>query len=728
MASQRAEALRRIWVLARGVLGASPQPLSPQHLAAALRSGQPAGRLEAAQLLVAQGVAGASFHAELTAALQDDEAWLVRVAAAKALGCLAVLNSWDGAAAAAVAIALATGLDDSYWAVREAAAEALGLLGDAGAPQTPALERALLEDHICAVRAAAARALCRLRTAAAPHSAALASALRGDRDPRVRLHAADALRRLSAAAFETATDVELVWEASVAALADPCSPVRSAAAGVLGALGLGKSESALVAVLRDDSDWEVRRAAAQALGAFGEGATAVAASALARGVADGHELVAAAAAAALGELGASAAPQALTLAAALQHKSGAVRAAGRRALRAAAAAPRGESLEGRAAQLQVWAANNVWSVAVEPYARKFAAELHSNDDATKSSAEEALAALGALALPWLVAGVIRSKDGAFAARMLAMRGLSCTGVLPTDLACSFLAEWIYGPSAEVLPVSGLQLLRLQRPRYDIAHNMQWAVLRKDDGLCFLVFRGSETSFDWIENGSVMLREVEVPGWGGLLLHSGYWGSAQNEGGRVLQALSTAAEERPIERLVLCGGSKGGANALALAVWLLLQHDQAKPCPYKELSVVIFGAPNIVGRGSVQHGSAEALQWLRDTLRGRAPRSKSWLFTEDPVPAFASNRSKKVVTQYSRPLNRVASWARWLRPEAFKKAHGYLRELLDLTETLEPLLPEEHLVLAQAPKRESHFDASVHPQLNYTEALCRRLLAAELPPH
>jgi len=65
--------------------------------------------------------------------------------------------------------------------------------------------------------------------------------------------------------------------------------------------------------------------------------------------------------------------------------------------------------------------------------------------------------------------------------------------------------------------------------------------------------------------------------------------------------------------------------------------------------------------------------------------------------------------------------RWLRPQAYKRASKYLEELVDLTSTFEPLLPERLLASSSTVPSRDKFDVSVHHQLNYTEALSRFLL-------
>lgn len=92
--------------------------------------------------------------------------------------------------------------------------------------------------------------------------------------------------------------------------------------------------------------------------------------------------------------------------------------------------------------------------------------------------------------------------------------------------------------------------------------------------------------------------------------------------------------------------------------------------------------------------------------------------------MASKRSKQVVKHYVQDATNVMKLFRWFRPAAYSKAAQYINEVLDLAETLRPVLPEEHLTLLQGSRAEA-FDASLHPQINYTEALCRRWLSSQL---
>lgn len=69
--------------------------------------------------------------------------------------------------------------------------------------------------------------------------------------------------------------------------------------------------------------------------------------------------------------------------------------------------------------------------------------------------------------------------------------------------------------------------------------------------------------------------------------------------------------------------------------------------------------------------------------------------------------------------------RWLKPDAYEKIAKYFGQLFDLARTLEPVLPEDYLrpplTGGAAAGTPGDFDISVHPQINYTEALCQRLL-------
>merc|ERR1712039_728075 len=68
---------------------------------------------------------------------------------------------------------------------------------------------------------------------------------------------------------------------------------------------------------------------------------------------------------------------------------------------------------------------------------------------------------------------------------------------------------------------------------------------------------------------------------------------------------------------------------------------------------------------------------------------------------------------------------WMRPEAYKRARKYFGEMMELAQLFQPVLPEEHLEPSNAQRAQAKFDASVHPQFNYTEALCRRMLPTGL---
>eukprot|EP00933_Yihiella_yeosuensis_P045267 TRINITY_DN40624_c0_g1_i1.p1 TRINITY_DN40624_c0_g1~~TRINITY_DN40624_c0_g1_i1.p1 ORF type:complete len:214 (+),score=36.84 TRINITY_DN40624_c0_g1_i1:27-644(+) len=164
---------------------------------------------------------------------------------------------------------------------------------------------------------------------------------------------------------------------------------------------------------------------------------------------------------------------------------------------------------------------------------------------------------------------------------------------------------------------------------------------------------------------------------------------------------------------------------------------------KELLVIIFGTPSIAGGGNnaeLSHhwqetfSPGESLNKLRELLRQWAPSSRSWAFDEDPVPALAGRDSRAVMADVlPKRDSRTIRFFKWLQPEMYEKAKGFIRQAVDVSSTLEPLLPMAPKV--HPPPRSAadtrpngneggsgvRFDASVHPQLNYTEALCRKLL-------
>ncbi|CAJ1405088.1 unnamed protein product [Effrenium voratum] len=372
-----------------------------------------------------------------------------------------------------------------------------------------------------------------------------------------------------------------------------------------------------------------------------------------------------------------------------------------------------------------------WAAAIAQKVWRLAADLKSPQASV--SAERYLTLLGPAAGICLASEVIKAKAVDFAPRMATIRGLISCFTRPLDkaqlpdLACAALSEWIYEPSVETLPVPGLELVKLQRPEEHHGINLQWALLRDQWGSCFLVFRGSETVLDWTENSYMSLRRVNVPSWQGvLLLHSGFWSTAEAESECLRQAIVEAAAGVPFEELILCGGSKGGANALAAAIqWSLPLTGRAwlDDLPCRELVVVTFGAPNIAGRGSGQPETTRALEELQAALHKRAPRSRAWRFIEDPVPALMSARSQQVLGQYYKGASGLALGAmRRFMPNAYKKGHKYLQEAMRVTATFQAVLPEALLDPPPDVSR-GEFDASVHPQRNYTEARqAQRMLA------
>ncbi|CAK9032606.1 unnamed protein product [Durusdinium trenchii] len=689
-----------------------------------LQSPSAGERLDAVRTLNT-GKEGSS-AAFLADALCRDGDWQVRRTAAKALGAL-------GAPASNV---LVQALGDANPFVREAAAEAIGHVSSGSGPiQLAALEAVLRHDAMPFVRSAAGRAIGSLAATGqcGQSYAALEDALLDDAW-QVRWQAARAL------AFSSEDQV-----ASVAScLKDESWLVRREACASLGVLSSVKGRSALEKALRSDSDSRVREEAAKSLAAISKSAkllgkstdaTGFPTDALAAALKDEEVRVRTAAIVALGSQPVAARQHAGYLVEQLLTGDRDVRAAvftvfqeatshaGARLVAAAFDAGKRHQVRQEAEEIMAW------SRAIARHVLRLAQDLRAASREAQLTAERHLSLLGPAAGVCLVNEVVKTKGADFGQRMATIRGLiSCFSAserarLPPDLACAALSEWIYEPSLEHLPVPGLELVKLQTPEEHHGINLQWAVLRDDLGSCFVVFRGSETVLDWTENSYVSLRRVSVPAWHGvLLLHSGFWSTAEAESQCLLHAVRQAAAGSPFETVILCGGSKGGANALAAAIqWSVTQapiEENVLPC--QELQVVTFGAPNIVGRGSGKAETARALQGLRLALESHAPRSRAWSFTQDPVPALMSSRSRQVISYYHQGSRYAMGALRRIMPEAYKKVNKYLKEAVRVTATFQPVLTEAWLDpppgLAGGP-----FQAAVHPQRNYTEALCRRLL-------
>lgn len=248
--------------------------------------------------------------------------------------------------------------------------------------------------------------------------------------------------------------------------------------------------------------------------------------------------------------------------------------------------------------------------------------------------------------------------------------------------------------------------------------MQWAVVRcGSTRRAYVVFRGSKVAFDWTENAHLSLQRVVCGGtWGTLLVHGGFWGAVENERDLLGDALQRVAARGPLRGLTLCGGSKGGASAMATAVLLLAPRMGRLEIPCEELTVTTFGAPNVVGRGDGQQEPLLALEELRAAVRRRSPQSKAWVFREDPVPALLSHRSKEVLRYYGLKARHL----RWLMPSTLEGARGYLEGAFGLAETFEPMLTERYAPLPRGVQQTGGFDASFHVQSNYTAALCRMM--------
>lgn len=687
-------------------------------------------RLDAARLLnTAKQGSSAAFLAD---ALRRDSDWQVRRTAAKALGALGAAWKVDELLAA---------LGDASPFVREAAAEAVGhlTLGSRPVQVLNALEAVLRHDSIPFVRSAACSAIRRLAAAGAicgQSCKALEDALSDDAW-QVRWNAAKAL------AFAGS---EQQVRSLASCLSDEVWLVRLEVCASLGMLGDLTARDPLERALRSDSDSRVREEAARSLAAIGKSARQLGestdlsscADALVAALQDEEIKVRSAAIAALGSQAVAAREHASSLVEQLLTGDHDIRAAvfrffqeatshaGTRLVAAAFDAGKRHQVRQEVEEIMAW------SKAIARPVLRVAQDLRAASHEARHTAERHLWLLGPAAGICLVNEVIKAKDADYPERMATIRGLiSCFSRsegarLPPDLACAALSEWIYEPSLDHLPVPGLELVKLQTPEEHHGINLQWAVLRDSWGSCFVVFRGSETVLDWTENSYLSLRRVVVPAWQGvLLLHSGFWSTAEAESLCILEAIREASAGVPFETLILCGGSKGGANALAAAIQWSVSHaelvaeaqDEAVPC--REMLVVTFGAPNIVGRGSGKPETTRALHELHTVLQKKAPRSRAWSFSQDPVPALMSARSRHVISQYHKGSYAVGALRRFM-PEAYKKVNKYLKEAARVTTTFQPVLAEAWLDPPPG-VRGSRFQASVHPQRNYTEALCRRLL-------
>jgi len=533
----------------------------------------------------------------LSAALSQDSAVGVRRAAAEAMGCLSFCKMLTPEVADRLACHLAAQLaGELETTVKESICRSLGMLGATAhvAKNAAAVSVALGTELSWSVRAALVTCLGQLR--ASGEVGQILSAFRSDARPEVRVAAATALGSLGLDSTKGAQETCLLALSN-----DTDARVRIAAARALSARALagGGFNSMAVEQLRialaSDEDPAVQVAVAELLGVVGShssAATEVVAHTLALRLGADSEAVVVAATVALGKLGHGAAPYAQALLNGLRHpSSSAIRQASQRALWAAVQGD-GQALVAEfrrrsgVGRPDVAKSLGRWSVHAAPTVLRCVQAMRSDNPKQRREAEAHLSAIGTAAVPVLAECVIQARTTAgveFADRMAVMRGLGCAWDLPRDLACSFLAEWIYDPSLSALPIPGLTLFRLQQPNEQKGHHLQWAILRKtSNGHIYLVFRGSETIFDWFENVFAVLRGVELPG-GSVLMHSGYWSVAESESKRIEDALAELAVQQPIESLVLCGGSKGiPLMGLAVAGRFLLQLQGSMPADRSDL--------------------------------------------------------------------------------------------------------------------------------------------------
>lgn len=355
--------------------------------------------------------------------------------------------------------------------------------------------------------------------------------------------------------------------------------------------------------------------------------------------------------------------------------------------------------------------------------------LHDTNLKARDGAERVLVNLGTMATRFIYMHMLgircHQPEGDGASRRVAnMRGCSCTeDGLPIEVVAAFLSEWIYEPEVSpVLPARGLTLIHLQKVDMKVGQNLQWAVVRGEEGEMFITFRGSDSLFDWMENAHITLSTVRLGPGQVLLVHSGFWAAVQNEQDRLQSVAQQEAALRPVSTLVLCGHSKGGATAQLVALSLLLPEKLRLEVKFSSLMVSTFGAPNVVSRGSADDQNTAAINHIRQELLRQGVSSKAYFFPQDPVPLILSSQSSVVLK-----AGLSGAWSKalsWLQPSAHSTIEKYVGQVQDVSETFEPLLDPESLEVKG--RHQSGLDPEAHSRDHYSNVMCQRLLSrAEL---
>eukprot|EP00756_Hemistasia_phaeocysticola_P054457 Hpha_TRINITY_DN30378_c0_g1::TRINITY_DN30378_c0_g1_i2::g.147119::m.147119 len=141
-------------------------------------------------------------------------------------------------------------------------------------------------------------------------------------------------------------------------------------------------------------------------------------------------------------------------------------------------------------------------------------------------------------------------------------------------AAARLSAWLYGtPENDPPPPLGAAVVHLQVPDAVTGRHIQWGVA-VHNGAVYVAFRGSTAKvYDWVENAAFQLRHVATTGQvGSLYVHSGFWTAVEGEVGVLADKILAARQTLPegeTAPLVVCGHSKGGANALAFGALVLM---------------------------------------------------------------------------------------------------------------------------------------------------------------
>lgn len=285
-------------------------------------------------------------------------------------------------------------------------------------------------------------------------------------------------------------------------------------------------------------------------------------------------------------------------------------------------------------------------------------------------------------------------------------------------ACS----WIYhanGPSegndaSNQAPFGELVDSEFHVPDETQGRSMKWAAIWNRDAhqACF-VFCGSCTPFDWVlENPAIKLAR-KTSNAGPILVHTGFWTAVDNDSDLLAIAFQKV-QRLGAKSVLLCGHSKGGANALVVGLRLLqsnLKFGQwQNPWPPSAVRIITFGSPNVLAE-------TDGLKQICAII-GEESFSRAYETEQDPIPHVLSPRAKDVRDFVKSKLPgaaiNAARW--WAAPGTIETFTKCIDVAQDVAANYRPCL---HAIRLPGSSASGTFDVNAH-HIDYYGKLVREM--------